>query len=70
LRMHGMRLEVDCDRGVKRYGRRLEMVEEMLREEGRNDEAMRGAFARMGMTVPKKETRGKRGDGGIGAVMM
>jgi hypothetical protein len=69
LWMNGCVLEVDRNRGVNKYARRLDMVEQMLREEGRNDEAMRLGLARMGVTVPEKgksdrEARG-RDDGAV-----
>jgi hypothetical protein len=70
LRMHGRTLGVDRERGLRRYARRLEMVEDMLTEEGRHDESMRGAFARMGMTVPGSASRQKRDARGTGAVIM
>ena len=52
LFMHGCRVEVVGKR--KSYGRRLQLVEDLLQEKGRNDDAMRMAFSQMGMTVPAK----------------
>ncbi|ETN40494.1 uncharacterized protein HMPREF1541_04771 [Cyphellophora europaea CBS 101466] len=50
--MHGCMIELDEKRGVKQYSRRLQLVEEMLKEPDRNDESMRLGLARMGVTVP------------------
>ena len=50
--MHGCKVEVVGKR--KSYGRRLALVEDLLQEKGRNDDAMRTAFSQMGMTVPVK----------------
>ncbi len=52
LFMHGCKVEVVGKR--KSYGRRLELVEDLLQEKGRNDDAMRSTFSQMGMTVPAK----------------
>lgn len=54
LFMHGCKVEVVGKR--KAYERRLKLVEDLLREKGRNDHAMRTAFSQMGMTVPAKNT--------------
>ena len=58
LVMHGCTVEMDGKREV--FGRRLKLVEKLLKEEGRNDDGMRQAMAQMGMTVPTKGD----GDGG------
>lgn len=64
LAMHGYKVEIDAGRGVKRYGRRLELVEDMLSEDGRNDEMMRLGLARMGVTVPEKNEDDENSRGG------
>ena len=52
LVMHGCKVEMKGER--KTYGRRLKLVQELLKEKDRNDDAMHAAFAQMGMTVPEK----------------
>ena len=51
LVMHGRKLAVDeaIAEPVKRYKRRLDLVDELLSEEGRNDVAMKRALRGMGM---------------------
>jgi hypothetical protein len=60
LAMHGCCVTMDKEKGVKKYGRRLDMVEDMLKEEDRNDEAMRKGLSQTGVTVPKTASK----DGG------
>lgn len=64
LAMHGCSMKIDGKYGVKQYGRRLEMVKEMLSEPGRNDEMMRLGLARMGVTVPEKSEDDEKSRGG------
>ena len=48
--MHGCKIEMSGER--KAYDRRLDLAEALLKEPGRNDQAMRGVFSQMGITVP------------------
>lgn len=66
LFMHGCTMQLDPKHGVKHYARRLELVEDMLREPERNDAMMRLGLARMGVTVPEANEDDGKSRGGIG----